>query len=120
MAMAALTGGTSLTQKGLQSTVGLTKTQKAAQTASSMLKGMTKNLNFWTSFAREGGSAYNDAISAGASNEEATIAMLATGLPNAYIEVGGGVEKFKDLAGTGVKGWLRDFAKAQAKRRPKN
>lgn len=112
MAMAALTGGTSLTQKGLQSTVGLTKTQKAAQTASSMLKGMTKNLNFWTSFAREGGSAYNDAITAGASNEEATIAMLATGLPNAYIEVGGGVEKFKDLAGTGVKGWLRDFAKS--------
>lgn len=112
MGMAALTGGTSLTQKGLQSTVGLTKTQKVAQTASSMLKGMTKNLNFWTSFAREGGSAYNDAISAGASNEEATIAMLATGLPNAYIEVGGGVEKFKDLAGTGVKGWLRDFAKS--------
>lgn len=112
MAMAGLTGGTSLTQKGLQSTVGLTKTQKVAQTASSMLKGMTKNLNFWTSFAREGGSAYNDAISAGASNEEATIAMLATGLPNAYIEVGGGVEKFKDLAGTGVKGWLRDFAKS--------
>lgn len=112
MAMAALTGGTSLTQKGLQSTVGLTRTQKVAQTASSMLKGMTKDLNFWTSFAREGGSAYNDAISAGASNEEATIAMLATGLPNAYIEVGGGVEKFKDLAGTGVKGWLRDFAKS--------
>lgn len=112
MAMAALTGGTSLTQKGLQSTVGLTKTQKVAQTASSMLKGMTKDLNFWTSFAREGGSAYNDAIAAGASNEEATIAMLATGLPNAYIEVGGGVEKFKDLAGTGVKGWLRDFAKS--------
>ena len=112
MAMAALTGGTSLAQKGLQSTVGLTKTQKVAQTASSMLKGMTKDLNFWTSFAREGGSAYNDAISAGASNEEATIAMLATGLPNAYIEVGGGVEKFKDLAGTGVKGWLRDFAKS--------
>lgn len=112
MAMAALTGGTSLTQKGLQSTVGLTKTQKAAQTASSMLKGMTKDLNFWTSFAREGGSAYNDAIAAGASNEEATIAMLATGLPNAYIEVGGGVEKFKELAGTGVKGWLRDFAKS--------
>ena len=112
MAMAALTGGTSLTQKGLQSTVGLTKTQKATQMMSSMAKGMTKDLNFWTSFAREGGSAYNDAISAGASNEEATIAMLATGLPNAYIEVGGGVEKFKDLAGTGVKGWLRDFAKS--------
>lgn len=112
MGMAALTGGTSLAQKGLQSTVGLTKTQKATQMMSSMAKGMTKNLNFWTSFAREGGSAYNDAISAGASNEEATIAMLATGLPNAYIEVGGGVEKFKDLAGTGVKGWLRDFAKS--------
>lgn len=112
MAMAALTGGTSLAQKGLQSTVGLTKTQKVAQTASSMLKGLMKDLNFWTSFAREGGSAYNDAIDAGASNEEATIAMLATGLPNAYIEVGGGVEKFKDLAGTGVKGWLRDFAKS--------
>lgn len=112
MAMAALTGGTSLAQKGLQSTVGLTKTQKVAQTASSMLKGMAKDINFWTSFAREGGSAYNDAIAAGASNEEATIAMLATGLPNAYIEVGGGVEKFKELAGTGVKGWLRDFAKS--------
>ncbi len=112
MGMAALTGGTSLAQKGLQSTVGLTKTQKATQMMSSMAKGMTKDLNFWTSFAREGGSAYNDAISAGASNEEATIAMLATGLPNAYIEVGGGVEKFKDLAGTGVKGWLRDFAKS--------
>lgn len=40
------------------------------------------------------------------------INRLATGLPNAYIEVGGGVEKFKDLAGTGVKGWLRDFAKS--------
>ena len=112
MGVAALTGGTSLAQKGLQSTVGLTKTQKATQMMSSMAKGMTKDLNFWTSFAREGGSAYNDAISAGASNEEATIAMLATGLPNAYIEVGGGVEKFKDLAGTGVKGWLRDFAKS--------
>lgn len=112
MAKAALTGGTSLAAKGIQTTVGLTKAQKVAQTASSMLKGMTKDLNFWTSFAREGGSAYNDAISAGASNEEATIAMLATGLPNAYIEVGGGVEKFKDLAGTGIKGWLRDFAKS--------
>ena len=112
MGMAALTGGTSLAQKGLPSTVGLTKTQEATQMMSSMAKGMTKDLNFWTSFAREGGSAYNDAISAGALNEEATIAMLATGLPNAYIEVGGGVEKFKDLAGTGVKGWLRDFAKS--------
>lgn len=45
-----------------------------------MLKGMTKDLNFWTSFAREGGSAYNDAIAAGASNEEATIAMLVANL----------------------------------------
>lgn len=112
MAVAALSGGTSLAAKGIQTTVGLTKAQKVAQTASSMLKGLMKDLNFWTSFAREGGSAYNDAIDAGASNEEATIAMLATGLPNAYIEVGGGVEKFKDLAGTGVKGWLRDFAKS--------
>lgn len=112
MAVAALSGGASLAAKGIQTTVGLTKAQKVAQTASSMLKGMTKDLNFWTSFAREGGSAYNDAIDAGASKEEATIAMLATGLPNAYIEVGGGVEKFKDLAGTGVKGWLRDFAKS--------
>nr|DAJ39924.1 MAG TPA: nuclease [Caudoviricetes sp.] len=112
MAVAALSGGTSLAAKGIQTTVGLTKAQKVAQTASSMLKGLMKDLNFWTSFAREGGSAYNDAIDAGASNEEATIAMLATGLPNAYIEIGGGVEKFKDLAGTGVKGWLRDFAKS--------
>lgn len=112
MAVATLSGGTSLAAKGIQTTVGLTKAQKVAQTASSMLKGLMKDLNFWTSFAREGGSAYNDAIDAGASNEEATIAMLATGLPNAYIEVGGGVEKFKDLAGTGVKGWLRDFAKS--------
>ena len=112
MAVATLSGGTSLAAKGIQTTVGLTKAQKVAQTASSMLKGLMKDLNFWTSFAREGGSAYNDAISAGASNEEATVAMLATGLPNAYIEVGGGVEKFKDLAGTGVKGWLRDFAKS--------
>ena len=112
MAVAALSGGTSLAAKGIQTAVGLTKAQKVAQTASSMLKGMMKDLNFWISFAKEGGSAYNDAISAGASNEEATIVMLATGLPNAYIEVGGGVEKFKDLAGTGVKGWLRDFAKS--------
>lgn len=112
MAVAALSGGTSLAAKGVQTAVGLTKAQKVAQTASSMLKGMMKDLNFWISFAKEGGGAYNDAIDAGASNEEATIAMLATGLPNAYIEVGGGVEKFKDLAGTGVKGWLRDFAKS--------
>lgn len=112
MAVAALSGGASLAAKGIQTTVGLTKAQKVAQTASSMLKGLMKDLNFWTSFAREGGSAYNDAIDAGASKEEATIAMLATGLPNAYIEVGGGVEKFKDLAGTGIKGWLRDFAKS--------
>lgn len=112
MAVAALSGGTSLAAKGIQTAVGLTKAQKVAQTASSMLKGMMKDLNFWISFAKEGGGAYNDAIDAGASNEEATIAMLATGLPNAYIEVGGGVEKFKELAGTGVKGWLRDFAKS--------
>ena len=112
MAVAALSGGASLAAKGVQTAVGLTKAQKVAQTASSMLKGMMKDLNFWISFAKEGGGAFNDAIDAGASNEEATIAMLATGLPNAYIEVGGGVEKFKDLAGTGVKGWLRDFAKS--------
>lgn len=112
MAMAALSGGTSLASKGIQSTVGLSKTQQAARAASSMAKGMTKDLNFWTSFAREGGSAYNDAIASGATNEEATIAMLATGLPNAYIEVGGGVEKFQNLNGTGIKGWLRDFAKS--------
>ena len=38
MGMAALTGGTSLAQKGLQSTIGLTKTQKATQMMSSMAK----------------------------------------------------------------------------------
>lgn len=112
MAVAALSGGTSLAAKGIQTTVGLTKHRKWLRQHQVWLKGLMKDLNFWTSFAREGGSAYNDAIDAGASNEEATIAMLVTGLPNAYIEVGGGVEKFKDLAGTGVKGWLRDFAKS--------
>lgn len=115
LALAYATGGTSLTATSVNALNGLSKTQKAAMFAKSTLKGLAKNPSFWYSFIREGGSAYNEAKAQGASELEANIAMFGTGLPNALIEIGGGVESLpNDKSANGIRQWIKSFVKTGA------
>ena len=115
LALAYATGGTSLAATSVNALNGLSKTQKAAMFAKSTLKGLAKNPSFWYSFIREGGSAYNEAKAQGASELEANIAMLGTGLPNALIEIGGGVESLpNDKSANGIRQWIKSFVKTGA------
>lgn len=107
LGMAYLSGGTSLAASGAGNLLG--KTGKTAITAT--LKNLTKNPSMYYTFMREGGAAYNEAIQAGATDLEATVAMLATGLPNALIEIGGGIEELPALKDVkGVKQWIKQIA----------
>lgn len=109
-AIAYATGGTSLAAKGagtLLNTVGKGTTSNALYNA---FKNLAKNPNLYYSFIREGGSAYNEAKASGASELEASVAMFATGLPNALIEIGGGVEKLPDVKDAkGINQWLKQI-----------
>ncbi len=112
MALAYASGGTSLGATAIKGTSGLTKAQAAAKLTQGTLKGLMKNPSFYYTFIREGGSAYNEAKASGADELEATIAMFGTGLPNAMIEIGGGIEALpKDKSVKGIRQWLKNMVK---------
>lgn len=93
VAVAIASGGTSLGANAmLQASSSGNAVTQYTNIATKMIQNAAKNPSFWMSFGAEGGSAYLDALNNGADTIEATIAMLATGLPNALIEVGSGIE----------------------------
>lgn len=112
IALSYATGGLSAAPSMIKATSGLTKSQQISQMVQSAFKGIAKDPNFYYSFIREGGNAYSEAKQSGASELEAAIAMFSTGLPNAFIEIGGGVEQLPKLTdASGVKEWIKRFAK---------
>lgn len=113
LGMAYATGGASLaTEAGTKITADMAKKEIAkavATKAKTAILSALKNPNFYWTFIREGGSAYNDAIASGADDTQALIAMLGTGFTNSMIELGGGIEKIPENKGT-IKDWLKEIA----------
>lgn len=116
MLMASATGGASLgTSAGtmLQASTSGNAVAKYANIATKMIQNAAKNPSFWMSFGAEGGAAYLDALKNGATETEAGIAMLATGLPNALIEIGSGIETIPtDRSVKGIRNWLKTIGKS--------
>ena len=108
--LAYATGGASLaTEAGTKITADMAKKEIAkavATKAKTAILSALKNPNFYWTFIREGGSAYNDAIASGADDTQALIALLGTGFTNSMIELGGGIEKIPKNKGT-IKDWLK-------------
>lgn len=100
IAFALLSGGSS-TAISAGEAIGNAST--SAKVASS-IKTMAKQPTFWTTVIQEGGNAYEEAINSGASQEEAQLSAIYTGLMNGAIEMGGGLE---DGAKKGIKNWLK-------------
>lgn len=113
LGMAYATGGVSLgAEAGIKITADMAKKEIAkavATKAKTAILSALKNPNFYWTFIREGGSAYNDAIADGADDTQALIAMLGTGFTNSMIELGGGIEKIPENKGT-IKDWLKEIA----------
>lgn len=114
VAVAIASGGTSLGANAmLQASTSGNAVAKYANIATKMIQNAAKNPSFWMSFGAEGGSAYLDALNNGADTIEATIAMLATGIPNALIEVGSGIEAMpSDKSVKGIRNWLKSIGKS--------
>lgn len=106
--LALMSGGTSL---GASS--GTLASGQAAgglgATVSSALRGMAENPLYWTSAIQMMGPAYDDAKSEGADELEATATGLLTGLLNAGIEVGGGLETLPSALRNGNSGAVRQW-----------
>lgn len=100
IAFALLSGGSS-TAISAGEAIGNAST--SAKVVSS-IKTMAKQPTFWTTVIQEGGNAYEEAINSGASQEEAQLSAIYTGLMNGAIEMGGGLE---DGAKKGIKNWLK-------------
>ena len=110
LGMAYASGGASLaTEAGTKITADMAKKEIAkavATKAKTAVLSALKNPNFYWTFIREGGSAYNDAIASGADDTQALIALLGTGFTNSMIELGGGIEKIPENKGA-IKDWLK-------------
>ena len=106
--LALMSGGTSL---GASS--GTLASGQAAgglgATVSSALRGMAENPLYWTSAIQTMGPAYDDAKSEGAGELEATATGLLTGLLNAGVEVGGGLETLPSALRNGNSGAVRQW-----------
>lgn len=77
-------GGASAALSGASKSGGIINTVRNAMTT------LIKNPQFWTSFARTAGPSYEEAVSEGASDIEASAAAVLTALNSGIIEVGGG------------------------------
>ena len=99
-AMAVMSSGTSAAPQLGPQAAGL------MSTISTSLKQLARNPMFWTSFAQTSGATYEDAKEQGASELEAQATALISGVLNAGVEVGGGIETFGQN-GTGVSAWVR-------------
>lgn len=110
LGMAYASGGASLAaETGTKITADMEKKEIAkavATKAKTNILSALKNPNFYWTFIREGGSAYNDAIASGADDTQALIALFGTGFTNSMIELGGGIEKIPENKGT-IKDWLK-------------
>ena len=110
LGMAYATGGASLAaEAGTKITADMAKKEIAkavATKAKTAILSALKNPNFYWTFIREGGSAYNDAIASGADDTQALITLLGTGFTNSMIELGGGIEKIPENKGA-IKDWLK-------------
>ena len=106
LAIAYMTAGGSLATEGagaIAQTTGRLAGTEAAQaasklpgaikTAQAVTNIMRTNPQFWTSFSDMSGRYYNDAKNDGADDWTATMYALATGVMNAGIEAGGGIQK---------------------------
>lgn len=82
--MAIYSGGASAALSGASKSGGIINTVRNAMTT------LIKNPQFWTSFARTAGPSYEEAVSEGASDIEASAAAVLTALNSGIIEVGGG------------------------------
>lgn len=113
LGMAYASGGASLaTEAGTKITADMGKKEIAkavATKAKTAVLSALKNPNFYWTFIREGGSAYNDAIASGADDTQALITLLGTGFTNSMIELGGGIEKIPENKGT-IKDWLKGIS----------
>ena len=113
LGMAYATGGASLAaEAGTKITADMAKKEIAkavATKAKTAILSALKNPNFYWTFIREGGSAYNDAIASGADDTQALITLLGTGFTNSMIELGGGIEKIPENKGT-IKDWLKGIS----------
>lgn len=114
VAVAIASGGTSLGANAmLQASSSGNAVAQYTNIATKIVQDAAKNPSFWMSFGAEGGSAYLDALNNGADTIEATIAMLATGLPNALIEIGSGIEAMpNDKSVKGIRNWLKSIGKS--------
>ena len=113
LGMAYATGGASLAaEAGTKITADMAKKEIAkavATKAKTAILSALKNPNFYWTFIREGGSAYNDAIASGADDTQALITLLGTGFTNSMIELGGGIKKIPENKGT-IKDWLKGIS----------
>lgn len=78
---------------GTEAAQAASKLPGAIKTAQAVTNTMRTNPQFWTSFSDMSGRYYNDAKNDGADDWTATMYALATGVMNAGIEVGGGIQK---------------------------
>ncbi len=83
-------GGTMLA--GTEAAQAASKLPGAIKTAQSVASGLKSNPQFWASFVDTTGRAYNTAKEDGADDWKATMYATTTGLINAAIEVGGGIQ----------------------------
>lgn len=88
IAFALMSGGSSTAISAGETLENATTSAKVL----SSLKTMAKQPTFWTSVIQEGGNAYEEAKQNGASQENAQLSAIYTGLINATIEMGGGIE----------------------------
>ena len=104
-AMALMSGGMSTAPQIGQTTA---KAGSLIGTVGTSLKSLAKNPMFWSSFAQTTGSTYEQAKQEGANEAQAQATAIISGLLNAGVEVGGGIEAFNP-ANTGVKQWVKSM-----------
>lgn len=95
--LALYTGGASTAAQG--TTAGLQAASTAAQasgglmsTVKSAVTALSKDPQYWLSFAQVAGNSYDQAKADGADDTRASLYALGNGLMNAAVEVGGGIE----------------------------
>lgn len=111
--LASMTAGTSLAGQGTQAAVQATpKATGLFNTIATVTKDLAKNPNFWLSFARTSGGTYEQAKAEGASELAAQATAIISGLVNAGVEVGGGIEKLPQNLKKGGQSAVRQWVES--------
>lgn len=110
IALAILTGGGSVAAEGATAALG---NPSAVEAGIKMLPQLFKDPQFLHSFIQSFGGTYKDAVENGANPAQAFLAGIVDGLPEAAIEVGGGLETaLSEGPVTGVKDLARRVGKS--------